>query len=158
MLIMNKKQAALFLYLLEDLVFDRKFHLQQSVVFETKESLVTGMFYPGDAYFAPFTSPEDAYTFKETFVNRTLKSGISEYNKEQIQQDLQKDMPATFEKLKDFVLHYEEYEEVKDIKTIVTDDTVIKNVNFMNIPNKIFPFFIFPKDVTFNPVSLLFGS
>lgn len=155
---MNKKQAALFLYLLEDLAFDRQFHLQQSVVFEAKENLITGLFYPSDAFFAPFTSPEEAYTFKETFVKRTMKSAIADYNKAQIQQDLQKDMPATFEKIEYFVLHYEEFEETKDVKTIVTDDTVIKNVDFMNIPNKIFPFFIFPKDVTFTPVSLLFGS
>lgn len=73
-------------------------------------------------------------------------SAIVDYNKVQIKQDLPKDIPATFEKFEYFVSHYEEFEETKDVKSIITDDTVIKNVNFMDIPNK-----IFPKNITFTP-------
>ncbi|GAA3009876.1 hypothetical protein [Tetragenococcus solitarius] len=154
---MNKKQAALFLYLLEVVVFDREFHLQQSVVFETKNCLITGLFYAGDSFFAPFKNPEAAYTFKETFVKKATKyGGTTDYNKVQIQEDLQENMSATFEKIKYFVLRYDEFEEISDTETIITDDMTIKNVHFLNGPNQIFPFYIFSKDITFKPVSLLF--
>ncbi|WP_155988485.1 hypothetical protein [Tetragenococcus muriaticus] len=156
-LIVNQKQAALFLYLLEDLVFDRDFLLQQSVVFEVNGRLITGEFFSEESFFAPFISPEDQYAFKESFVSRTMPyNGVTDYNKPQIQNDLQKDLPSTFEKMKSFILDHKKYPELEKLRTTIADDAVIQKVQFLELTDQTFPFFIFPKESTFEPVSLLF--
>lgn len=134
---MNPEKAALFLYSLE-MLFGNDFN-QKNVIFKTENRFFKGKFY--DTH--PFDESVNKMEFKKSFEKTFLDSHSSEYEKQLLQQDI----VGTFKTFETFV--------TKSKVNVSDRDIVPRDVQFLDMPETIFPFLILDSKEMITPVSLI---